>query len=56
MAASALVLRKIECEDKTKYETLYLHSRAETIINENEIDDNAFKSIYTTVISKYKNI
>ena len=52
MVASALVLNKIECIDKTKYETLYLHSKAETIIDENEIDDNAFKSIYTTVISK----
>ena len=31
--------------------TFYLHSTAETIINEINIDD-VFESIYTTVISK----
>ena len=46
-----LVLKKIESEGKTKYDTFYLHSKAETIINESDIDDNVFKSIYTTVIS-----
>ena len=41
----------IENEDKTKYSTFYSHSKAETIINESDIDD-VFKSIYTTIISK----
>ena len=45
-----LVLKKIENEDKTKYDTFYSHSKAETIINESDIDD-VFESIYTTVIS-----
>ena len=31
--------------------TFYSHSKAETIINESDIDDNVFKSIYTTVTS-----
>ena len=46
-----LVFRKIESGDKTKYDTFYSHSKAETIINESQIDNNIFKSIYTTVIS-----
>ena len=29
----------------------YSHSKAETIISESDIDDNVFKSIYTTVTS-----
>ena len=44
------VLKKIESEDKTKYNTLYSHTKKETIINESHINDNLFKSIYTTVI------
>ena len=50
MATLVLVLKKIESEDKIKYDTFYSHSKAETIINESDIDDNVFKSIYTTVI------
>ena len=46
-----LVLKKIENEDKTKYDTFCSHSKAETIINESDIDDNVFKSIYVTAIS-----
>ena len=45
-----LVFKKIESEDKTKYDTFYSHSKAEIIINESDIDD-IFKSIYTTIIS-----
>ena len=41
---------KIESGDKTKYDTFYSHSKAETSINENDID-NVFKTIYTTTIS-----
>ena len=46
-----LVLKKIESEDKTKYDRFYLHSKAETIINGTDIDDDEFKSMYTTIIS-----
>ena len=50
MTALVLVFKKTECEDKTKYDTFCLHSKGETIINENDIDD-VFQSIYTTIIS-----
>ena len=47
---TALVLfEKIETDDRTKYDTFYSHSKAETIINESDIDD-VFESIYTTII------
>ena len=36
---------------KTKYDTFYSHSKAETVINESDID-YMFKSIYTAIISK----
>ena len=45
-----LVLKKIESDDPTKPDTFYSHSKAETIINESDIDD-VFESIYTTIIS-----
>ena len=52
-----LVLEKVDSEDKTKYNTLYWYSKAEKIINESEIDDNVFESIYTTeIIKTYKKI
>ena len=44
-----LGLKKIECEDKTKYDTFYSDSKAEIIINKSNIDD-VFKSIYTTIV------
>ena len=44
-----LVFKKIEIEDKTKYDTFYSSSEAEIIINESDID-NVFHSIYTTTI------
>ena len=43
------VLKKIEIDDKTKYDTFYSNSKAEIIINESDTDD-AFESIYTTII------
>ena len=46
-----LVFKKIESEDKTKYDNLYSSSKVEIIINESDIK-NVFKSIYTTIISK----
>ena len=45
-----LGFKKIESEDKTKYDTFYSHLKAEIIINESDIDD-VFQSIYTTIIS-----
>ena len=45
-----LVLKKIESENKTKHDIFCLHSKAETIIYKNDIDDNIFKSIFTTVV------
>ena len=40
------IISKID--DKTKYSTFYLNSKAEAIINESVID-NIFKSIYITI-------
>ena len=50
MTRLAFVFKNIESDDKTKYETFYAHAKAETVINESDIDD-VFKSIYTKVIS-----
>ena len=50
MTILALVFKKIESEDKTKYDTFYSNSKAKIIVNENDIDD-AFQSIYTPIIS-----
>ena len=50
MATLVLVFKKIESEDKTKYDTFYSNSKAEIIINEKDIDD-VFESIYTTITS-----
>ena len=50
IAALVLVFKKIRSEDKTKYDTFYSNSEAETVINESDIGD-VFKSIYTTIIS-----
>ena len=45
-----LVFKKIESEDKTKYEHFYSISQEEVIINESDID-NVFQSIHTTVLA-----
>ena len=50
MRTLVLVFTKNDSEDKTKYDTFYSHSKAETIINESDIDD-VFKLNYITVIS-----
>ena len=50
MTTLVLVFKKIESEDKTKYENFYSSSKAEIIINESDIDD-VFRSIYTTIIT-----
>ena len=48
-ATLVLVFKKVESEDKTKYDNFYSSSKAEIIINENDID-YVFQSIYTTII------
>ena len=53
MTTLALVFKKIDSEDKTKYDTFYSHSKAETVIKESEIDD-VFESIYATITSNIK--
>ena len=45
-----LVFKKIESEDKTKYDAFSSSSKGEIIINESDIDD-VFQSIYTTIIT-----
>ena len=47
--------KKIESDDKIKYDTFYSNSKAEIIINESDIDD-LFESIYTTTISNIQNV
>ena len=43
--------KKFQNDDKTLYLTFHSHSKAETIINDSNIDD-VFESIYTTVMPK----
>ena len=50
MTTLFLEFENIEKADKTKYDTYYSQSKAETIINESDIDD-IFESIYTTILS-----
>ena len=50
MTTLVLVFKKIESEDKTKYDNFYSSSKAETIINKSDIDD-VFQSIYITIKS-----
>ena len=49
MTTLVLVYKMIKGEDKTKYGNFYSSSKAEIIVNENDIDD-MFHSIYTTII------
>ena len=51
MTTPVLLTKKKESDDNTKYNIFSSHSKAETIINESDIDD-VFKSIYKTIISK----
>ena len=41
-----LVFKKIESDDKTKYDNFYSNSKAEMIINDSDIDD-VFESVDT---------
>ena len=45
-----LEFNNIGSDDKTKYDTLYSNSKADTVINESNID-NVFESINTTITS-----
>ena len=49
MTTLFLEFHEIENDDKTKYSTFYLNSKAETIINESDIN-NVFESIYSMII------
>ena len=48
-----LAFKKIDSEDKTKYENFNSSSKAEIIIDESDIAD-VFKLIYTTIIGNIK--
>ena len=50
MATLVLVLKKIESQDKTKYDNFYSSSKTEIITNASDIDD-VFQLIYTTIIT-----
>ena len=50
VTALVMEFKKIESDDATKYNTFYSNSKAETIINESDID-NVFESIYCKIIS-----
>ena len=45
MITLILVFKMTESENKTKYDNFYSNSKAEIIINKNDIDD-VFQSIY----------
>ena len=44
------MFKKIESDDKTKFDNFYASSKAEIIFNESDIDD-VFESINSTVMS-----
>ena len=50
-----LVLKKIESDNETIYNTFYSQSKAEKVINESDID-NVFESIFTTIISNMQKL
>ena len=45
-----IVFKKIESDNAIKYTIFYSNSKADTIINQGDIND-VFESIYTTIIS-----
>ena len=51
MTTLVFVFKKIESEDKTKYDTFYSSSKAEIIINESDIYD-VFQSILLQIFRK----
>ena len=55
LTTSVLQLMKQKCHGKTKYSTFYLSSKAETIINDSNIND-VFESKYCMVISNTQSL
>ena len=55
MTTLVLMFKKIENEDKTKYDNFYSSSKVEIIINESDTDD-VFQSIYITIISNIQKL
>ena len=51
MTKLVIVFKKIKSEDKRKYDTFYLSSKAKIVIN-NSDTGHVFQSIYTIIISK----
>ena len=49
MTTLILEFKKIQSNDKTLYRTFYSNSKADTIVNEGDIND-VFESIYSTII------
>ena len=49
LTSLVLEFEKVENDDKTIYNTFYLNSKAETVINESGNDD-VFESIYNTIL------
>ena len=56
VAILVLVLKKIESDDKTKYGTFYSLSKAETIINESDFDDNYLNQSILQLYQTYENL
>ena len=50
-----LVFKKIESDDKTKYDTFCSDSKTETVINEIDIND-VFESIYAIISNMQKSL
>ena len=50
MTTLVLEFQKMERDDETKYDIFYSNTKAETIINESDIDD-VFESTYSMIIS-----
>ena len=50
MTTLVLEFQKMESDDETKYFTFHSNTKAETIINESDIDD-VFESTYSMIIS-----
>ena len=48
MTTLVIEFKKIESADATKYVTFYSNSKAETIVNESDIDDASILRLYQT--------
>ena len=50
------MLKKIESKNETKNKIFYPYSKEKITINEKDINDTVFKSIYPTVISNIQKV